>query len=132
MHTFMNKAITMKLAALFIFDISCSQLLAQPCGQRYLNNIFPPVTTSTLPFDIQANYLSAADPLNTYIIATFGYTESKRAAIIFIHGGGFVGGNRAHHDLVLESGARKLFLTIGLWLFALIPNSSFQHFLIPL
>jgi dienelactone hydrolase len=76
--------------------LACLSLksFAQPCGQRYLTYIFSTATQTTIRFDIQPNYLGQADTLLADLYTPNADTETNRALIIFVHGGGFTGGTR--------------------------------------
>ncbi|MBE2247396.1 MAG: alpha/beta hydrolase fold domain-containing protein [Candidatus Competibacteraceae bacterium] len=67
---------------------------AQNCGPRYLDSVFTTVNMQTVVFGQNYDYQGNLITLEADIYYPAGDTASHRAAIIYMHGGGFVQGIR--------------------------------------
>lgn len=68
--------------------------IAQPCGSRYLDSLFISATVQTVQFGQNTDYAGNPVALFADVYTPTGDTANDRAAIIYVHGGGFVGGTR--------------------------------------
>jgi len=91
----------MKKMALFViasllFLSSYSMISATPTGIRYKDEIFPEVDiTKDIVYGQNYNSTGKLVELKMDVYEPHGDTEEKRALVIFIHGGGFVSGDKA-------------------------------------
>jgi len=83
-----------KLLLLITLVLSIKTSYSQPCGARYLDSIFATVNVTTVPFGQNYDYLGNMVNLFADIYTPNGDVATNRAAIIYVHGGGFVGGTR--------------------------------------
>ncbi len=80
---------------IFFFQIIAIHVVnAQPCGNRYLDSTFSSSSIYTIMYDVKPNFLGSPTQLFADIYSPVGDTATKRAAIIHLHGGGFVTGTR--------------------------------------
>lgn len=68
--------------------------LAQTSGERYKDDLFPGSDTFTLQYGSNINYLNQPENLLLDIYQPRFDSVKKRAAIFFVHGGGFRNGHR--------------------------------------
>ncbi|NJK96986.1 MAG: carboxylesterase family protein [Bacteroidales bacterium] len=106
----------MKNLLIIVILINATNVLAQPCGNRYLKSIFSSVNKNTITFDIQPSYKNTADTLFADIYTPIGDTETNRAGVIFVHGGGFVGGTRngGNIPLLCENLAKRGYIVASI------------------
>jgi hypothetical protein len=63
-------------------------------AERYKDEIFSSVTKTTVQFDVQLDYSGNPTTLLADLYQPAGDLSANRAIIIYVHGGGFVGGTR--------------------------------------
>jgi acetyl esterase/lipase len=85
------------LISLIATHSSCSKS-AKPDAvkdlKRYEDKVFSSVSKATIAFDIQPDYSGNATTLYADVYSPLEDTASSRAAIVFVHGGGFTSGTR--------------------------------------
>lgn len=85
----------MKKYLLLLLQLAWVSLsLAQSSGERYKDDLFPGSDTTTLQYGSNINYLNLSENLLLDIYQPKTDSAKKRAAIFFVHGGGFRNGHR--------------------------------------
>jgi len=102
---------------LLIFTILVGAVFAQENGcdnQRYINEIFTDVTSTTVKFG--ENYTFGGDFQELYmdIYEPMGDTRTDRPVIVFAFGGAYVQGDRTQVTSFCEEFARKGFVAAAI------------------
>jgi dienelactone hydrolase len=91
----MKKILLITICIITLSDISCKKSSSIPVtSERYKDELFSGVTKSTIQFDQQPDYQGNPVILYADLYQPTGDNSTSRAAIIFVHGGGFTGGTR--------------------------------------
>jgi acetyl esterase/lipase len=99
--------------------VALAALTAAPAAaappERYRDPVFAETTKSTYvyktPPDLVTNKLT---PLRLDVYRPVGDTQTKRPAIIWIHGGGFRAGDRSHLGAIAAEWAQKGYVTVSI------------------
>src|SRR3954454_21763254 len=108
------------LAALVLVAARCDLRLATPTGpapMRYRDAIFTSVsTTSNVVYGSAVTQTGTTMSLTLDVYRPVGDTVTKRAAIVWVHGGSFSSGDKTSPELVDEMNtfARKGFVNISI------------------
>lgn len=102
-------------AALFAAVLASAGLTACTPGTRYVDLVFSSTTMSTATYK-QTTDLTTGGPLAlvTDVYQPAGDTFAKRPAIVWIHGGGFKGGDRSKFTDVAKAYARRGYVTLSI------------------
>jgi acetyl esterase/lipase len=108
------------LAALVLVASGCQLRLATPEGPaplRYRDEVFSQVTTTSgITYGSAVDQEGVRQQLALDLYQPTGDTRTRRPAVIWIHGGGFSGGNRTSRDIVDQTTtfAKKGFVTASI------------------
>ncbi|MEN9612626.1 MAG: hypothetical protein RLZZ628_3440 [Bacteroidota bacterium] len=81
-------------------------------GRRYVQDLYPTVTQTTVEFGKNMTWLGTVDPLYMDIFQPQGDTLSKRPAMVLAFGGGFIGGHRDSMAALAKIYAKKGYVTV--------------------
>jgi predicted esterase len=81
-------------------------------GRRYLQDLYPMVTQTTVEFGKNMTWANTVDPLYMDIFQPQGDTLSKRPTIVLAFGGGFIGGHRDSMAFLAKTYAKKGYVTV--------------------
>lgn len=94
-NTKMKKTFFVTICMITVSVISCKKSSNTPAApERYKDELFSSVTKSTIQFDQQPDYQGNSVILYADLYQPSGDNSTSRAAIIYVHGGGFTGGTR--------------------------------------
>lgn len=79
---------------LFLISITCSTAAAQDSSKRYRDSLFASIDKQTLAYGSNENYLDQQENLLADVYSAASDTLTKKAMIIYLHGGGFKSGHR--------------------------------------
>jgi len=102
---------------LLIFTILSASVFAQENGcdnQRYLNEIFTDVTSTTVKFGENYTFGGDFQELFMDVYEPVGDTRTDRPVVILAFGGAFIAGERADVRLSCEAYARKGYVSVGI------------------
>lgn len=86
-----------------------------PTSGRYVDQVFASATKTTVVYrDIPDLTTGAPLRLRTDIFQPTGDRAARRPAIVWVHGGGFKGGDRTNLTAVAEAWARRGFVTLSI------------------
>ena len=88
------------LATIARYFFSIIILGATVFAQRYVQPMFTITKSANIVFGSNVNYQGAQEDLTTDIYQPQGDTLARRPLIIFVHGGGFVGGDKGTSQFV--------------------------------
>jgi len=100
-----------------IFTILAGAAFAQENGcdnQRYINEIFTDVTSTTVKFGENYTFGGNFQELYMDIYEPMGDTRTDRPVVVFAFGGAYVGGNRTQVQSFCEEFARKGFVAAAI------------------
>ncbi|CAN5572113.1 hypothetical protein BH10BAC2_BH10BAC2_28190 [soil metagenome] len=79
---------------LFLISIAWVTVTAQDSSKRYRDNLFASIDKQTVAYGSNVNYLDQQENLLADVYTAAGDTLTKKAMIIYLHGGGFKSGHR--------------------------------------
>jgi len=95
-----------------LFFTAYGQDKASGCnGQRYILDVFPTVTKTTVTYATNINTLGQNQALKMDIYTPDGDTSSSRPVIIWAYGGSFITGKRSDMDSYCTAFAKKGYVT---------------------
>lgn len=89
-----SQVLTMCVVLFSIIACNKNTTTSTTATVRYQDALFTTATKATVQFDVQPNYLGIPTTLLADVYQPSGDVSTNRAAIIYVHGGGFVGGTR--------------------------------------
>ena len=98
--------VSLTAAAVAIITTGCIQYVSPPgpAPMRYRDAIFATVdTTSDIVYGSAVDQLGATQALKLDMYSPHGDTATNRPAMVWVHGGGFSGGNKQSPELIDES-----------------------------
>lgn len=115
------KVILIKISAVILLMLlmisACNKntIIPKP-AERYKDELFAAITKTTLQYDVQPDYQGNATTLLADVYQPAEDNASARAAIIYVHGGGFTGGTRdAPNEIYFcESLAKKGYMVASI------------------
>jgi acetyl esterase/lipase len=102
----MRRLLVTVAVSLTALVVTAGPLAATPAATpvRYLDNIFPTVTLKTdITYGTAVDETNTTETLKLDMYTPSGDTDTKRPAIVWVHGGGFSGGDKTSPELVDEA-----------------------------
>jgi acetyl esterase/lipase len=116
----MRRLLVLVVAGLALIVAGCAPPFITPPGPaplRYRDDIFANVTkTANVTYGSAPNTQGQTVPLRLDVYEPTGDTVTRRAAIVWIHGGGFSGGDKASGEIVTQANAfaRKGYFNVSI------------------
>jgi acetyl esterase/lipase len=112
--------VLLAIAVVAVLATACADPLATPSGPaplRYRDNVFATVAkTSDVVYGTAVNQLGQSQALKLDVYQPVGDSVTSRPAIVWVHGGGFSGGDKGSAELVIEANqfALKGFVNVSI------------------
>lgn len=108
------KKIYLILIAIFLYFNSFAQVAHGCDGQRYILDLFPTSTKTTIQYATNKNVLGENQKLYMDVYTPDGDTVSQRPLIIWAYGGSFITGGRGDMESYCRAFAKKGYVTAAI------------------